>query len=247
MMNHLKFKTIVISLFLVSAQLLPAQKTYNIHWRKEAAFTGFGLSTGITGVILGQKLKPLTIPQIAGLNRQNIAPIDRKATFWLSGKADRASDFFFYGATAVPLLLLADRKVNKESAEFSVLYFEALTIAGGLTHLTKNWSTRSRPYAYNPDFPLELKQRKDARRSFFSGHTSSTAASCFFAAKVWSDFHPGNRWKPAVWGLAAGIPAVTGYLRMRAGRHFLSDVLVGYAVGAATGYLVPMLHKRSRF
>jgi membrane-associated phospholipid phosphatase len=31
---------------------------------------------------------------------------------------------------------------------------------------------------------------------------------------------------------------------MKGGKHFLSDVLVGFTVGAATGLLVPQLHRR---
>jgi hypothetical protein len=36
-----------------------------------------------------------------------------------------------------------------------------------------------------------------------------------------------------------------GYLRLKAGKHFLSDNLLGYAVGASAGILVPHLHKKA--
>jgi membrane-associated phospholipid phosphatase len=32
-------------------------------------------------------------------------------------------------------------------------------------------------------------------------------------------------------------------LRYGGGKHFFSDIIVGYAVGAAIGILVPQLHK----
>ena len=44
---------------------------------------------------------------------------------------------------------------------------------------------------------------------------------------------------------AAVPPAVVGYYRMKGGKHFRTDVLAGIAVGAATGILIPELHKRS--
>ena len=40
------------------------------------------------------------------------------------------------------------------------------------------------------------------------------------------------------------MPAVTAWARVGAGKHFASDVIVGYLTGAAIGYLVPELHKR---
>ena len=36
---------------------------------------------------------------------------------------------------------------------------------------------------------------------------------------------------------------MTAYLRVRAGKHFLTDVIAGYAVGATIGILVPHLHR----
>jgi len=40
------------------------------------------------------------------------------------------------------------------------------------------------------------------------------------------------------------MPAVTGYLRYEAGRHFPTDILGGYALGALTGVLIPIMHRR---
>ncbi len=220
-----------------------AQMTYQLKGRLDIPLFGIGLSTGLSGYAIGHHIEPLTPADLSLLNRNDLFPLDRKSTYWYSSKSKSASNAFFYSATLVPLILLADKNIRKEAGVISVLYLETLTLNAGLTELTKNLARRSRPYTYNPDVPLGIKQQLDARKSFFSGHTSSTAASCFFAAKVWSDFHPDSRWKPLVWTTAATIPAVTGYLRMRAGQHFFTDVVVGYVLGATLGYLVPVLHK----
>ena len=90
---------------------------------------------------------------------------------------------------------------------------------------------------------LESKQTFTAGASFFSGHTSCVASNSFFAARVFSDYYPESKWKPVVWGAAIALPAVTGYLRVKAGKHYPSDVIAGYAVGAAVGYFVPKLHR----
>lgn len=39
------------------------------------------------------------------------------------------------------------------------------------------------------------------------------------------------------------MPAITGYLRYKAGYHFLSDNILGYVIGAGTGILIPKMHK----
>jgi hypothetical protein len=61
--------------------------------------------------------------------------------------------------------------------------------------------------------------------------------------KVYSDFNPDSPATPYLWAGAAVLPATVGYLRIEAGQHFLTDVLLGYVLGAATGYFVPELHK----
>ncbi|MEM9023429.1 MAG: phosphatase PAP2 family protein, partial [Bacteroidota bacterium] len=40
------------------------------------------------------------------------------------------------------------------------------------------------------------------------------------------------------------VPATTGLMRVLAGKHFPTDVITGYAVGGAIGFLVPHLHRK---
>ena len=84
-----------------------------------------------------------------------------------------------------------------------------------------------------------------SRKSFFSGHTSQTAAACFYFAKVIDDYHPTLKKgiKRGIWIFAATVPAVNGYMRVKAGKHFPTDIITGYIVGAATGIIVPQLHR----
>ena len=97
---------------------------------------------------------------------------------------------------------------------------------------------------YQYSIPIFLKT---VQNLFFSGHTSSSAYFSFFTAKVFADTHPNSKWKPVVWGSAIALPAMTGYLRYKAGKHFPTDVIVGYGVGAAFGILIPELYKNKNF
>jgi membrane-associated phospholipid phosphatase len=63
-------------------------------------------------------------------------------------------------------------------------------------------------------------------------------------AKVMSDYHPelGNK---KYWLYAAALvpPAFVGIYRIKALKHFPTDVIMGTAVGAAVGILIPHFHK----
>ena len=54
----------------------------------------------------------------------------------------------------------------------------------------------------------------------FSGHTSVSAVSCFIAAQMFEDYYQIVNFQ-IFWLLAGTIPAVTGYIRIKAGKHFL--------------------------
>ncbi|MBK8516636.1 MAG: phosphatase PAP2 family protein [Saprospiraceae bacterium] len=81
------------------------------------------------------------------------------------------------------------------------------------------------------------------KKILFSGHTSSTTALSFFTAKVYIDTHPDMKNKWIVWTMGAAIPATIGYLRYEAGKHYPTDIISGYLVGATIGYLIPKIHK----
>src|SRR5690606_23419102 len=134
---------------------------------------------------------------------------------------------------------------RNEAGKITLIYTETLLINAALTNLTKELVKRKRPYNYNPNAPLSKKQERDATSSFFSGHTSFTASSSFFLAKVYADTNPNSKYKPLVWTGAATLPLTSAILRVAAGKHFPTDVLVGYVIGAATGILIPHIHKVS--
>ncbi len=81
------------------------------------------------------------------------------------------------------------------------------------------------------------------RYSFYSGHTSMTAVNTFYTAKVYSAYISNETTKTLMWTAAALIPAITGFSRVNTHNHFPTDVIVGYIVGAAIGYLIPEIHK----
>ncbi len=72
---------------------------------------------------------------------------------------------------------------------------------------------------------------------------ATTAASTFFVAKVFQDFNPGSKLTPYLYVASGGLTALMGYFRYKAGYHFLSDCVLSGLIGAATGIVIPQLHK----
>jgi len=138
---------------------------------------------------------------------------------------------------------MLNKKTKKSGGVISVMALETMLVTNALTSMTKISVLRPRPLVYNDEVPLGSKLARKNKLSFFSGHTSMAATSFFYTAKVFSDFYPNSKWKPLVWTVAAIIPAIVGISRVYGGKHFPTDVIVGYVVGAGTGVLIPHLHR----
>ena len=221
---------------------LVAQSPYELKPTTDYSLIGIGALTLTSGYILESNTQILSDQEIFSLNPVDVNAFDRNAINNFSESALQTSDLLLYGSMLAPLSLLLDKKVRQDWLTVGVMGVEVLMITYGVTSTTKASVLRTRPYAYNPDVSLELKQEPDARYSFFSGHTAVSASVTFFAAKVFSDMNPNSKWKPLVWVGAAVVPAATGWARVEAGKHFPTDVVAGYVVGAAIGYFIPVLH-----
>lgn len=179
-------------------------------------------------------------PDISSLNS-----IDRSSAKNWSPSISTTSDAVLLTVTILPALFLSEHHTGRDIKTLLIMYAEVFTFNYGLTEFAKSSVNRARPYVYNPDVPMSTRTGSFSRKSFFSGHTSQTAAASFFFAKVITDYHPtlrrGLKW--GLWIFAATVPALNGYFRVLAGKHFPTDVAAGYVAGAATGWLIPQLHR----
>lgn len=118
---------------------------------------------------------------------------------------------------------------------------ETAAITGVATFLVKAAFARERPFVHHADGVDPAGQ--DNNQSFFSGHSSLSMSLAVSAGTVAS--MRGYRWAPALYAGGIGISLSAGYFRIAGDKHWTTDVVTGWLVGAAAGYLVPrLLHKR---
>lgn len=229
-----------------------APSPYRTSW-KDGLITGAFIGTSYWGLTIMQDKEGLSDEELARIAadveaaKEDVPRIDR----WAAGNYNRDivkfSDIPFYGSFGLPLLYLAEKDTRQNFLQIGLLYVESMAITGTLFTQTAGRTHRNRPLVYNTDPDNEDRFDDKAENSFFAGHTAATASACFFTAKIFNDFFPDSRAKPYVWAGAALIPAVVGYSRLEGGKHFLTDNLLGYAVGASVGILVPHFHKKNKF
>jgi membrane-associated phospholipid phosphatase len=141
--------------------------------------------------------------------------------------------------------VLQGYRLGNPSAGWSdaLLITEATSIALLVNVIVKYAVARSRPYVWMGQGDL-YGDPHDENLSFFSGHTTLAFAVAVSAGTIFlMQGMPGAGW---VLGGGLALAAFTGYLRMGAEQHYLTDVLTGAAVGSLVGWAVPYLFHRPR-
>ena len=204
-------------------------------------YGGSGALTILGGECLRRQIEPVAI---STLEFEDIIELDELPFIYGRHRAEKLSDYTMYTSVGLMTLLLARPETRRDFGKISLLLGETMLINAGLTNLSKAIFRRPRPYVFDPAWDANRTVNSSDRSSLLSGHTSGAAAGSFFFARVFADYYPDSKLKSLVWGTAIALPALTGYLRVRAAKHYPSDVIAGYALGAAVGYLVPTLHKK---
>lgn len=218
---------------------------YNWDWKQDGlvlAGTAAGFGASIYVVLQVDEVTP---EEVNALDASKLWGIDRSAIDKSSTSLKGVSDGFLFTSASLPFLHYLSKDCRKEGFGIAGITIQSFFVADGITNLFKGSVQRLRPFTYSQNVPLEEKLTTDAKYSFVSGHTSVTALFSFLSAKFVNDLHPNSKLSKVAWVSAVTIPAITGYLRYQSGRHFPTDILGGYVVGATVGILLPHLHKKS--
>lgn len=240
-----KSLSVILIGLLISSNIYSQESTtpYEWKWGRDGVWTGLGIAGSAYGLVLIQNKDGITEEELNSLRKEDVNFIDRFAVGYNSESASKTSDIPFALSFATPLVLLFDDEINDHSGQVLGLYLQSMATTGAMYSITAGLVNRSRPYVYDENNSLDRRLSNNGQRSFYSGHVAASATATFFAAKVYTDFNPDASGKGWIWTGAALVPAGVAYYRLKAGQHFLTDMILGYALGAGVGILVPELHK----
>jgi undecaprenyl-diphosphatase len=207
------------------------------------AMTGAAVLTDViisTGEIAPQHASPERAKLVLSIDRiaidQNFDPnASRNSTIGLG---------LAMGFAALDPVLSGMRQGWRTGLMDFVLYAEALSTTAFITDVTKIAVRRPRPLDYkrSPTDP----DNTDSVLSYFSGHVSMTSAAvstATYLAFVRSP-HTARPW--ITLGVGTALTGFVAYGRVRAGKHFPTDVAAGAMAGATIGVLVAHLHRNRK-
>ena len=205
------------------------------------------VGTTLAGYELIKNKKDLTMDQLARKTKDNLPFFDQGNAGYYSPQADKDSYILFDAVYAIPLAMtFLNKNERTKAGQLIVIYIETIGITGAMYTLSAGLVYRSRPFVYGTKAPLEKRLDKGGQRSFYGGHVATTAAATFLTAKLFHDFNPHSKLQPFLWASAGALTVAMGYMRYKAGYHFLSDCVLSGIIGATTGILIPQFHKSKK-
>jgi membrane-associated phospholipid phosphatase len=139
------------------------------------------------------------------------------------------------------LNLFTDADIDSRNYQTAFLFHKSLMYTYTLTEYVKSLVKRTRPDGSD-------------NRSFFSGHTSTTFAAATFLYLEMDHIY--DSWsltrnnltarlliQGSTFGLFYGWAGYVGYSRIKDNKHYLTDVMLGAAVGSLISYFVYNLYK----
>ncbi|MBK9030553.1 MAG: phosphatase PAP2 family protein [Myxococcales bacterium] len=166
---------------------------------------------------------------------------------WSStGTAHTLSNIVGFGVTPIVAAAMTDLVGGLDGRggdwfHNGVILAETGVLAATVNYVVKALVGRERPFvhALAPGDKAGTADPADNNLSFYSGH-STLAMSLAVGAGTTATLR-GYRRAWLVWATTVPMALATGYLRIGADKHWASDVLTGWALGAGFGVAVPYL------
>jgi membrane-associated phospholipid phosphatase len=160
-----------------------------------------------------------------------------------SHQAASISDIALSLAVATPVAVQLGEGVGPRFANAVLVYSETMAENVFLNSIVKLAVRRPRPYSYQSRTPEQAEDdRSDAFVSFYSGHASTAFTAAVAGSYLFAESAPSGASRNVLWATEFALAGATANLRVRAGKHYYSDVIVGSLVGSGLGIVTPLLH-----
>lgn len=210
----------------------------------------YGIDGGITAATVAISFLVSKIPVDAAKTwNSELLGLDLRVRKNFSASAAGASDALVAVTIAAPLIATLGAGIDDRAGRRALLYGESLGASLMLNAIVKYTVQRPRPYTYNkhPRVVAYTEEAgKDSRLSFYSGHAALSFTAAVSGSYLFALSTDDKKARAVMWGVEVALASMTANLRVVAGKHFYSDVIVGAVMGTAVGFLVPALHADSR-
>lgn len=246
----MQLKKILCSIFFLNcfSQNFAADGTNNplsmtLDW-KDAVLAPASLLVQIPAQIL---FRDMPTTDSLNLVRSELPVFDRFVAGRYSASAGLASDILVLPLCALPTALATwdgwkSNRSLKPGVIDAVVFGEALAFSSALDLMVRSLQVHPRPYVYGTVAPIADRLAGEASGSFYSGHANAAFLAATYLAYTYPIRHPDFEYSGWLWAGSLGTATAVASLRVAAGKHFPSDVIVGAIIGSGFGWTFAKIH-----
>ena len=238
-------KKLVLFFILVSFGVFGKEKKsyYEVDYNVDIPITISAILIGVMPPMLMKKLP--SYMEGEKLDKNNVNSFDSLTIDNYNNTSATVSDYVAISMALAPFAFNLIDNTKSAYLKESLIIVESIAISSALNAMLKYSVNRPRPYIYSGKANGEQKSNRDAHLSFYSGHAAFAFSTAVSFASIMNNRFDKTWQKSLIWGLPLTLASTVAFLRVHAGKHFLSDVITGAVIGSSIGYLVPYLHKKS--
>lgn len=208
--------------------------SFQLDWKKDVP-----LSVTALGVAAYGQWRLDHMPAYdSNFHASDLLPWDRTWAGQWNPNADLASDVLT-GAVIAPFVVGYFHE-DELWTPFLMLS-QVLALQSGVNLMVRSLAVWPRPFLLG-DQGGDERTSAGVSGSFYSGHSSAAFATATFTGYWFSQMHPDSPYKKWIWTGSYLTATSIATLRVLAGKHYPTDVLVGALVGSAVGWFIPWLH-----
>jgi len=205
----------------------------------------------LTAIPAQLRYNRMTPADTGKLDRNDLWITDRWTAGMYSTKSALASDILIVPMVGLPMAATALEAYGGNQSwgaavTDGVVFSEALALSSSLDLLVRSTQVHPRPLVYGKDVPAKERVSGEASGSFYSGHANAAFLSAVYFSYTYSLRNPDSRYQGALWAGSLGAATLVAGLRVAAGKHYLSDVVVGAAAGSFFGWVFPYMHRNKK-
>lgn len=198
--------------------------------------------------LLGQyQLSQMTVTD-SSFSKEDLLPWDKPfAGTWRPWAGNLSNQMSILGVAPLVFGGVAWHNSSISGSEWgaqALMLYEVLALQSGVNLMVRSLQIWPRPFMLGSQGGSERSEGQ-ASGSFYSGHSSAAFAIAVFTGVWFDQVYPHSKKSKWVWTSALLTAGTVASLRVVAGKHYPTDVLVGAAMGSLIGWAIPTLHKQS--
>lgn len=179
-------------------------------------------------------------------NKSDLFVWDRPfAGVWNPTAASWSNGLTFLGITPIAIGAVSYFKNDikgSELAALSLMFVQSMAIQSGLNLMARSSQLWPRPFILG-EKGGENRLKGEAYGSFYSGHASAAFSVAVFTSFWFQKTYSSSKYIPYIWGTSLSLAATVSILRVVAGKHYPTDVLVGAFMGGLVSISVLKIHE----